>query len=145
MNLRATLLAVALAAAGCSLPVPPQFACPSPGDSTGCGTNEICGPDHLCTSSIAKCAANELRCPSVCVDVTHNRENCGKCGTVCAPSEQCLPDANNQPTCTPFCAAGQTACAQPTGGFICKNLSGDRSNCGACGKVCGQGLVCSPS
>src|SRR5438105_1976110 len=143
MKMRTLLLSAALAAAACGITVPNQFACPTPGETTGCGANQICGADKLCTNIVA-CGVSEKRCNGVCTDVTHNRENCGACGTVCSPSEQCLPDVNNVPKCTPFCAAGQTACAQAGGGFICENLTNDRVNCGTCGNVCAQGKVCTP-
>jgi hypothetical protein len=144
MNLRTLLLSTALAASACSITVPDQFPCNTPGSTSECGSStKICGADKLCTDLVA-CASTEDRCNGVCVDVTHNREHCGKCGITCAASEQCLPNANNVPTCTPFCAAGQRACAQPTGGFICKDLGSDRNNCGNCDAACSPGLVCSP-
>ena len=150
MNLRTALLAAALAASACSITVPSQFSCPDPGKTTGCGAGQVCGPDRLCTSNTVQCAAGETRCSGVCTDITHNRENCGGCvadgtGVLCKPSEQCVPNSNNVPTCTPFCATGQTACAQAAGGFICENLSNDRANCGTCGNVCPQGQVCTPA
>ena len=138
MNLRATLLA-ALAAAACSITVPPQFSCPDPGKSNGCGTGEVCGPDNLCTK-VVNCLTTESRCNGVCTDIVSNREHCGNCDTVCSPSEQCAAGH-----CQPFCAAGQTACAQTTGGFICENLSNDRANCGTCRNQCPQGQVCDGS
>src|ERR1700694_2096920 len=106
MNLRTTLLAAALASTACSITVPPQFSCPTPGDSTGCGAGQVCGPDRLCTTKVA-CLPTEDRCSGVCTDITHNRENCGGCTTpaksyLCKPSEQCLPNAAGIPTCTPF-------------------------------------------
>ena len=143
MNLRTPLLAAAFAATACSIAVPSQFSCPEPGKATGCGARQVCGPDKLCTT-LVDCLKTETRCNGVCTDVTHSRENCGACGSVCKPSEQCLPDAHNNPGCTPFCAAGQTACAQTAGGFVCENLSNDRSNCGTCGNTCPQGQVCTP-
>src|ERR1041384_2553122 len=149
MKMRSLLLSTLLAAA-CGVTVPPQFACPTPGKGDGCDTGQICGPDNHCTALVS-CAANEKRCKGVCVDILHDRENCGDCADptavnthICGPSEQCLTDGLGVTKCQAFCAAGQTACAQTTGGFICQNLSNDRSNCGTCGNVCPQGKVCSP-
>ncbi|HUJ28278.1 MAG TPA: hypothetical protein VLW85_19785 [Myxococcales bacterium] len=138
MNLRALLLAAA-ASTACTLSVPGQFPCPTPGSTAGCGTGQICGPDKLCTDSTAQCASTEGRCNGVCVDVVSNREHCGDCATVCGPSQQC---SNGK--CTDFCAPGQTVCPQTAGGFLCENLSNDRNNCGTCGNTCPQGLVCTP-
>ncbi|MFN2549594.1 MAG: hypothetical protein ABR567_19400 [Myxococcales bacterium] len=138
MNLRTSLVA-ALAATACNVTVPPQFSCPEPGKIAGCGSGEICGPDNLCTK-VVSCLTTESRCSGVCTDVVSNREHCGDCNTTCAPSETCAAGK-----CQPFCAAGQTACAQVAGGFICENLSNDRINCGSCGNACGQGQVCTPT
>src|SRR5215468_3721329 len=142
MNFRISLVAALLAA--CTVSVPPQFSCPTPGQTTGCGSGQICGPDGLCTQ-LVECKANvEARCNGVCVDIVGNRENCGGCSVngdhTCGPSQQCVSGK-----CQDFCAAGQTACQQPGGGFICENLSNDRTNCGSCGNVCAQGQVCTPS
>ena len=86
MNLRTLLLAVAVASTSCSIDVP-QFKCPTPGLSTGCGTNQVCGPDGFCTTKV-ECKANvEASCNGSCVNITNNRENCGACGTACGPSQ----------------------------------------------------------
>ena len=138
-----TLLAGLLFVTACSIAVPSQFSCPEPGKPTGCGANQICGADKLCTTLVS-CLPTELRCNGVCVDVSRDREHCGTCEKSCAPSEQCSTDATNVTACRPFCAAGQTACAQTGGGFICQNLSNDRTNCGTCGNSCPQGQVCTP-
>ena len=140
MNLRTLLVVSVLAASACSISVPPQFACPTPGKSDGCGNDQVCGPNLTC-ETIVPCKANiEAPCNGVCTDIVANRENCGGCGNVCGPSQQCVSGK-----CTDFCASGQTPCQQTTGGFICENLSNDRTNCGTCGNACGQGQVCDGS
>src|SRR4051812_48358540 len=140
MNLRTLLLAVtfAFASISCAIEIP-QPKCLKAGDTAGCRTGEICGPDLFCTTFVECKADIEKSCGGSCVNITSNRENCGGCNAACGPSQQCVSGK-----CTDFCAAGQTACQQSTGGFICENLSNYRSNCGTCGNVCAQGKVCTP-
>lgn len=57
-------------------------------------------------------------CKKQCVDVSTDRQNCGKCGNKCKYSEICC-------------------------GGRCVNPSNDRTHCGKCNNQCGKGSLCS--
>ncbi|MGZ6141954.1 MAG: hypothetical protein ACXWLM_01390, partial [Myxococcales bacterium] len=154
MNLRDLLLSFALAAAACTLPPAGQLPCRTVGATTSeCPSGQTCGSDLLCRDVVATCPdqIKQRQCGGNCVDVTKDPFNCGGCGGsdhpefVCKAGEQCLADAQGVPHCTTYCAPGQKACPVPgTSTFICKDLSNDRTNCGACGTTCPTGQVCTP-
>lgn len=52
--------------------------------------------------------------------------------------------AGRTPTnrCVYECSSGWTACSGSGGSLTARDLSTDRSNCGACGRVCSQTLRC---
>jgi hypothetical protein len=84
-----------------------------------------------------KCSPNFANCDGVpsngCEASILSRENCGRCGNVCEPGEECQRDPSGRPQC--MCPAGQTYCPAGLGGR-CLDLSTDRVNCGACGVEC---------
>src|ERR1700687_1081724 len=65
-----------------------------------------------------------------CVSVQNDPENCGACGSACAPGQ--------------LCVSGRCAC--PAGMAICNGACADTQrdplNCGSCGHSCGTGSVC---
>src|SRR5260221_3179875 len=148
MNLRNLVLTVALVSAACTLPnTTSQLPCKTVGATTAeCPTGQTCGSDKLCREIVLTCPdpLTQRQCGGNCVDITKDPFNCGGCGTTCAAGEQCILDSQNNPKCKTYCAPNQTACAQSAGGFICENLSNDRTNCGTCGNTCITGQVCTP-
>src|SRR5690348_13448913 len=79
------------------------------------------------------CTGGRTDCSGVCVDLTVDPANCGKCGAACAAGNQCVAGA-----CTVVCPASQTACEAG-----CTNVLSDNLNCGSCGNACPAGKVCS--
>lgn len=67
---------------------------------------------------------------------------CGACGNEHwtfddpAPADAARVDAGIDSS-APNCAEGETACADH-----CVNVASSKNNCGACGTICGEGLVC---
>jgi hypothetical protein len=94
---------------------PNQCICGSSMDCELGMANGQCNPDGLCTCDGASCVSGEA---------------CKELGTksVCT----CNGGA--------ACASGETCCQTPSG---CKALMTDRDNCGACGRSCAAGFVCS--
>jgi hypothetical protein len=45
--------------------------------------------------------------------------------------------------CASSCTQNQTLCTPDGGSAYCANTQNDNANCGSCGNVCGNGLVCS--
>ncbi len=92
------------------------------------------------------CPAGQFVCPSAtgaataCSTHTEDRNNCGACGNLCQPSQNCVAGACVTPN---PCPAGQFVCASATGALgACSTHTEDRSNCGACGNVCLQNQSC---
>ncbi|MEZ4390633.1 MAG: hypothetical protein R3A48_06015 [Polyangiales bacterium] len=91
----------------------------------------------------SRCGPGQLECGGNCVSSEVDPANCGACGRACADTERCTAGA-----CVTACAGSQTACpvADADGGArgnVCVLTDTDRSNCGACGRVCPAGQVCS--
>lgn len=78
------------------------------------------------------CAAPKTSCPSGCVDLTSDPNNCGSCGNVCT-STVCSASACGCATGTKNCGAG------------CIDVTSDPKNCGDCGKTCATLATCSSS
>ena len=69
-------------------------------------------------------------------NLRNDPNNCGGCGIVCAPDQECR-DQGNGPECIDKCEkSGMADC--PSG---CRDLRSDPQNCGACGNVCPAGNV----
>jgi len=65
-------------------------------------------------------------------NITNDVNNCGGCGTQCAPGQRCLvrQDKGGVPMCS--CEPHETFC----GGATCADLLSDVNHCGACGNRC---------
>lgn len=95
--------------------------CPTPPNGLATCANSTC--DFTCKTSFhacgTSCAADD--------DVT-------KCGATC---KTCTAPTNGTATCNGTCgftcSGGLTACVAQN---ACANLQNDKTNCGACGKVC---------
>jgi hypothetical protein len=116
--MKATLVVLAALA-----PLGAAASCSTPPDSA---PDSESGQDPGCTLGLDDCGG-------ACVDVRSNPENCGSCGTVCAPGLFCSLGA-----CSGSCASTLTPC-----GAACVNLTSDVLNCGTCGMQCGSGQTCS--
>jgi hypothetical protein len=81
----------------------------------GCQNNGSCGTNGSCTQNICSCS-----------------------GTQCGIGENCV---NSMCSCNngASCGAGQLCCQNPAG---CVNPYTDANNCGACGRACTAGFVC---
>jgi hypothetical protein len=100
--------------------------------AASCSTAPVPAPDSE-SGRTPGCAHGLDDCGGACVDVQSNPQNCGMCGTVCAPGLFCSLGA-----CSDSCAATLTPC-----GAACVNLQSDVLNCGTCGMQCGAGETCS--
>jgi hypothetical protein len=105
----------------------------------------------------AGCAAGQALCGGVCINVTADPANCGRCGGVCAPSQTCFGGVcvTSAPSTGLRCAAqGLVDC----GGYCCAGVEEGGGGCLAlgspctyavdtcCGGACLYGMcVCSPS
>ncbi len=65
-------------------------------------------------------------------------ENCGGCGIQCAPGQECILDEMLAAKC--MCPPGKTLCNKECYGDlctgVCRDLTSDPNNCGACGFPC---------
>ncbi len=96
------------------------------------------------------CPPGTANCREKCVVLGVDRFNCGSCGVVCGPDEDCCFGEcvwlNRDPNCggcAVDCRRKQQTCCAPGGqsrGY-CADL-GTRRNCGACGHACRTGEDC---
>lgn len=112
----------------------PNPACsPMPANTRyGC-VSSACGA-LKCNSGYADCNddLNEGCASDGCeTKLATDPKNCGACGVVCGPEQECRDDGNG-PQCLDLCEkSGLTKC---TSG--CRDLLADRFNCGGCGISC---------
>ena len=97
------------------------------------GTDGSPGTDGGGVDAGPTCPAGQTSCNSKCVDTTNDKNNCGKCGTVC-------PVACSASACVTTCPSPTTNC-----NGSCVDLTKDAANCSACGKACPSGQICSAS
>ncbi len=113
-------------------------ACALPNATAACSAG-ACGVSR-CNTGFGDCDGNPANgCE---VDLRASASHCGRCGGACA-----VPNA------TPACVAGACAVGTCTGDFAdcdgavangCEaNLSTSNAHCGACGRACATGQVCS--
>ena len=74
------------------------------------------------------CPVGKTRCNGVCVDMSMDDKNCGKCGLSCGGGY--CHDALCCPTTDVNCNG------------VCVNLKSDSKNCGKCGTTCTSGESC---
>ena len=93
-------------------------------------TSRLCGScgGYVCCASSAVC------CNGVCTTVNSDPHNCGGCGIVCGPGQNCV--GNLCQSAGP-CFGGQMLCDG-----VCREIALDPSNCGGCGIACGPGENC---
>lgn len=104
-----------------------------PNTKYGCA-GSTCGA-LKCANGFADCnndVGNEGCASDGCeTKLATDPKNCGACGVVCGPAQECRDDGNG-PQCLDTCeAAGLTKCSSG-----CRDLLADRFNCGGCGISC---------
>ena len=114
---------------GCGYACPPNFTCVA----------STCTPPITCNGG-PPCSGVQQCCPSGCVDIDTNPDNCGKCGLVCPTSYTCVAATCTPPASChggPVCTGVDQCCS--TG---CTDVDTDPDNCGSCGNVCAYGAPC---
>jgi hypothetical protein len=125
-------------------------------DRNNCGAcGKICDANAICVSGQCQpgatgdggappptCVQPQMTCTDpngqpICVDVTIDRNNCGKCGQVCPAMQGCV-----QSVCKLVCQQPLVPCKDPAGALYCAALDGDNFNCGSCGITCAAGTTC---
>ncbi len=115
----------------------------------GCG--EACGVGLKCVGGQCVCPAKDGDVPCTsdqtccgrygCVDVNADGEHCGMCGHACEDESYCqlgkclCAQGNATPK---VCESGQACCLD----VGCVDVSGDVKNCGRCGVVCENEMLC---
>lgn len=112
----------------------------SPDNCGTCGNN--CGGGAICISGrCVPCEPGWISCSNVCIDPMANPSHCGTCGRACpAP-------ISGRPGCRGgVCVVG--SCEEPLAdcdGMLangCETPIATRTNCGACGRACGDREAC---
>jgi hypothetical protein len=112
--------------------------------SLPCGANQVCvgsptsggfGACRPACAADADCGASAFCVAGAC------QPDCRQ-GPVCQSGQSCDPTGRCVTTTQPFCTMPQVSCANPGGGSYCADPSKDPMNCGACGRMCGNGTVC---
>ncbi len=150
--------ALALAFLGCASKAAPFFPTvdsgPAPdvgGMDGGDGSDGVVG-DGAVTDMAPVCPGTEAICMGTCVNLQHDPNNCGACGTACPSGTLCAMGA-----CRMSCPMGLLSCPLPAGTpsdagagdggdagppEICVDLMNSRFNCGACGHACAPAETC---
>jgi len=115
-------------------------------DTGNCGRcGQACGSLQVCYSGqcSAGCPSGTVVCAGKCVEPNADPKHCGATlgcgedggspGKVCGTNEACYGSQ-----CLGDCPNNTTMC-----GTRCTDTTSDKNNCGACGKRCGTGKVCS--
>lgn len=116
-------------------------------DCDGDPTNgfDLNSSEKTCGSCDVECSSIETCCDGTCVDPNDfqdDRDNCGACGTRCGAGRDCCQgdclSVTGPMTCACTSDCGDKACC----GDKCRDLDGDKANCGACGHKCGRDEDC---
>lgn len=111
---------------------------PTSASSGGVGSTGTAGSSSAPTSETgvgvteAGCPAPLELCDGACVDVMHDPQCCGGCGTSCAEELVCVAGE-----CVLACGLTATAC-----GPVCSTLESDPQHCGSCEHACAPGVAC---
>jgi outer membrane protein assembly factor BamB len=125
-------------------------------DPSNCGAcGVVCGGANVCVGGVCvamnnpdsgvdagpdasvdagpSCAPGKQWCNGVCIDMSHDPQNCGACMLTCRSDQVC---AAGKCGCTP----SQIECSNK-----CTDPSSDAKNCGGCGAACRDREVCTQS
>lgn len=111
--------------------------CSNPSQATGVCVNGRCG--YVCNAGFADC--NLMGTDGCEVNVTNNPVHCGRCGNVCPTAPNAVASCAGG-RCTLACTTGFADCNGNAADGCETNITGDRANCGACGRVCPGNQVC---
>lgn len=155
MSLRALVLALLFASAGCSALVAPDPA--RLGGDGGPGANRDAFVAPGTDAGPGGCATGEIRCGGVCVTPASDPAHCGSCTRTCDATQSCVSGVctgpggggvlGNPSDCGPshavctdlrVCLAGSCVCRTPYTdvGGTCTDLTSDPNNCGSPGNRC---------
>lgn len=103
-----------------------------------CSTHRQCCGGRCTGGECGPCPPGKDLCPSGCVDLRTDDENCGACGTACAAGQVCI---NGECTCTADscpdgCCAGDQ-CSPGTTNAACGQIGGICARCET-GDICDQ-------
>jgi hypothetical protein len=103
---------------------------------SACGVG--CAPGQVCSNGDcgSGCTGGTTRCGDLCVDLTSDPANCGRCGG--PPDAGACPICQNS-ECRSTCLGGKY-CPKPK---KCVDTSSDPQNCGDCDHACPSGQFCS--
>ncbi len=88
-----------------------------------------------CPPTGVVCKPGTVPCGTGCIDPASDRRNCGTCGNICGPQQDCTPQTDGASACS--CRAGTSLCDG-----VCSATDFDAKNCGRCGIACAVGQVC---
>ena len=107
--------------------------------TTDCPLGKQCSPSGSCVDGCVpaapNCAAGDLCCSNLCIDVATDLSNCGACGRACSSAHVTTPACSSK-LCAPTCAAGWADCNHPVAPNAddgCETNIYDAAHCGACG------------
>ena len=102
----------------------------------GCGTGSIgiCSGGETCNPStgVCSCPSGDSFCPTGCLNLSNDTNNCGQCYHACAAGWPCSGGVCQNP------CAGTSLTWCPNAG-ACVNTTTDINNCGGCGITCTVG------
>lgn len=88
------------------------------------------------------CPSGQVRCGGACTDLLTSVPNCGICGHAC-PGRPHVPMLCEAGSCVFRCDPGWADCDGNVTNGCETNTVSDVSNCGACGRTCPMGFLCS--
>ncbi len=106
----------------------------------------FCSPSGDWTEEAGECSACEpglTNCDGNCVNLTNNMDHCGQCDNPCDLAQTC-----HQGECVSFvcgdgeCDTTETCEKDSCCSGVTVDLSSDPMNCGECGNVCGENMLC---
>ncbi|AKU97410.1 Tryptophan synthase alpha chain [Labilithrix luteola] len=94
-----------------------------------CGALKCGGTSEDCNHDLdnKKCASDGCEIDDVFTDLN----NCGGCGIVCGPGEECRDEGNGHECLIPCKKSGTVLCDE-----VCIDILNDPNNCGECGLAC---------
>jgi len=112
-------------------------------DNMNCGAcGNACAGGQSCVSGACACPAGQTLCGGACVDLRTNSTNCGVCGRACVLTNATSACVSSVCAVT-ACGTGFADCDGSAASGCETNTQTDSTNCGACGRTCGAGQVCS--